>query len=69
MSDSPEKLEYFKNINIPGTSLRTRTVELDPDNMPETSSGLEQLDIVLISDFAPDEISDCLLYTSNRSLY
>ncbi len=58
LSDSPEKLEYFKNINIPGTSLRTRTVELDPDNMPETASGLEQLDIVLISDFEPDEISD-----------
>ena len=58
LSDSPERLGYFKNINIPNTVLRTRTVELDPANMPETVSGLEQLDIVLISDFDPAELSD-----------
>ena len=51
LSNTPEQLDYFDGISVAQTSLRTRTIELDPADMPETSLELEQLDLIVISNF------------------
>ena len=57
LSKSAQELEYFKNISIAGTQLRTRTVELEAEKLPESASGLEQLDMIIVSDYDIDKIS------------
>ena len=51
LSNTPDQLDYFDGISVAQTSLRTRTIELDPADMPETSLELEQLDLIVISNF------------------
>lgn len=51
LSNAPENLEYLNGISISGTNLRTRTVELDAQAVPENASGLEQLDMLVISNY------------------
>ena len=50
LSDDPEKLGYFRGISVAGTALRTRIVELDPQDLPDTPAGLSQIDVIVISD-------------------
>ena len=57
LSEAQSKLEYFKNLSIAGTQLRTRTVSLEAESMPETASGLEQLDMIIISDYDIKKLS------------
>ncbi|MDO4960290.1 MAG: hypothetical protein Q4E57_00315 [Eubacteriales bacterium] len=57
LSDKPEELGYFNGISIAQTALRTHTIELDPETMPEKSLELEQLDVIIISDFNINRIS------------
>ncbi len=57
LSESQKKLEYFKNLSIADTQLRTRTVNLEAESMPETASGLEQLDMIIVSDYDIEKLS------------
>ena len=52
LSDSPEKLEYFNGVSVAQTALRARTIELDPATLPKNALELEQLDMIIISDFS-----------------
>lgn len=58
LSRKPDKLTYFKNISISNTGVRTRTVDLDPEDLAETVSGYDQLDMLLVSNFDTDKISE-----------
>ena len=50
LSDHPDRLGYFRGLSVAGTALRTRIVELDPSDIPDTPAGLEQMDMIVMSD-------------------
>lgn len=58
LSNTPDRLDYFDGVSVAQTSLRTRTIELEPANMPETALELEQLDMIVISNFNITQLSD-----------
>jgi len=51
ISQSPEALSYLSGVGINNGILRTRTVSLDSDNLPQDRTALDQLDVLLISDY------------------
>ena len=51
LSDTPERLEFIRDINITNTPLITSTMELDPADLPGSASGYEQLDMLLVTGF------------------
>lgn len=51
LSDSIDKLSYLDHVGINFGSLRTRMIELSPETLPEEERGLDQLDVLLITDF------------------
>ena len=51
LSDTPDKLLYLNNVGINYSTLRTRTIELSAASLPEDEIGLDQLDVLLITDF------------------
>ncbi len=51
ISQSPEALSYLGGVGINSGILRTRTVTLDIKNLPRDKSELDQLDVLLISDY------------------
>ncbi|OON87956.1 hypothetical protein BXO88_01915 [Oribacterium sp. C9] len=51
ISQSPEALSYLSGVGINNGILRTRTVALDIKNLPGDKSELDQLDVLLISDY------------------
>jgi hypothetical protein len=50
LSDHPDRLAYFRGLSVAGTQLRTRVVELDPSDLPDTAAGMEQMDMIIMSD-------------------
>lgn len=58
LSNTPQELSYFRGLSIAGTALRTRTVTLNPPDMPETEEGLSQLDLIIISNFNMQKLSE-----------
>lgn len=58
LSDNPDKLLYFNNAGIHYGTLRTRMIEMTADSLPSTELGLDQLDVLLISDFDTGVLSD-----------
>ena len=58
LSDDPGKLGYFRGINVAGTALRTRIVELDPQDLPDSPESLSQIDIIVISDLDSRKLPD-----------
>lgn len=50
LSDNPGDLGYFRGISVAGTALRTRVVELDPQELTESPGSLSQIDMIVISD-------------------
>lgn len=58
LSDTPDRLEYYNGVSLAQTSLRARTIELDADTLPQNELELEQLDLIIISNFNPDRIND-----------
>lgn len=50
LSNKPDSLAYFRGVNLGSSGLQTRTVTLNPGSLPDTREGLEQLDIIVISD-------------------
>lgn len=57
LSENREKLLYLGNVSL-GNSLSTKTVTLNPADIPADAEGLSQLDIIVISDFDTRQISD-----------
>ncbi len=58
LSNRPEKLSYFRGVSISNSELKTRTVSLSPGDIPTNEEGLDQLDIIVISDFNINRLSD-----------
>lgn len=58
LSNRPQDLAYFRGVSIGGTVLKTRTVTLNPGDIPVTEEGLEQLDVMIISDFNMYRLTD-----------
>ncbi len=51
ISQSPESLSYLSGVGINNGILRTRTVTLDSNYLPQDRTALDQLDVLLISDY------------------
>ena len=58
LSDSQGRLNYFNNVAINFGLLSLNTVNLSAGSFPKSSSGLEQLDIIIISDFRIRDLSN-----------
>ena len=61
LSNKPDSLSYLRGINFGGSELQTRTVVLDPQRLPDSKEGLEQLDLMVISDFNLSRLEDDLI--------
>lgn len=57
LSDTPENLEYLNGIGVDYSALRTRTFQLDETNFPEKEISLDQLDVILISNYRIRDLS------------
>lgn len=51
LSDNPSKLGYLNGVGINYSTLRTRTIDMTASTLPTSELGLDQLDVLLISDF------------------
>ena len=56
ISDHPEALSYLDNVGINNGILRTRSVILPVDDLPDSENELDQLDVLLISNFSMKRI-------------
>ena len=56
LSDHPEALSYLNDVGINNGILRTRSVHLPVDDLPDSENELDQLDVLLISDFPMNKI-------------
>ncbi len=56
ISDHPEALSYLNDVGINNGILRTRSVSLPVDDLPDSENELDQLDVLLISDFSMKNI-------------
>lgn len=56
ISDHPEALSYLNDVGINNGILRTRSVILPVDDLPDSENELDQLDVLLISDFSMKNI-------------
>lgn len=56
ISDHPEALSYLNDVGINNGILRTRSVILSADDLPDSENELDQLDVLLISDFSMKRI-------------
>lgn len=57
LSDNPEKLLYMGGAGINYGTLRTRSIEMTAATLPANELGLDQLDVLLISDFDTGSLS------------
>ena len=57
LSDSMDRLGYLNNVGISYSTLRTRMIELTPELIPTDGLGLDQLDVLLISNFDTARLS------------
>lgn len=58
LSDTSDKLTYFDQIGIKYGTIRTRLVPLAQETLPEDSRGLAQLDLIVVSDYEFDRLSE-----------
>ncbi len=57
LSDTKEKLRYFDNLKLNYGLLNTKLVELDTESFPDDSINLEQLDLIVISNYRIRDLS------------
>ena len=57
LSDSPAELLYFNGVGINYSTLRTKTIEMTASTLPASELGLDQLDVLLITDFDSGKLS------------
>lgn len=60
LSNHPEELSYFRGLTVGAVGLKTRTVTLSPGDIPVTEGGLDQLDVIIISDFNMYRLSEAV---------
>ena len=58
LSDSQEQLDYFNDVAINFGLLNLSTVNLSAGSFPKSYSGLEQLDMIIISNFRIRDLSN-----------
>ncbi len=58
LSDKPEKLSYFNDVSLNDGLLHTRTVTLDSEKLPKDETELDQLDMILVTDFDMSKVSE-----------
>lgn len=51
LSDSQDKLEYLNDVGIHYSTLQTRTCAMVAGSIPEQAAGLDQLDVLLITNY------------------
>ena len=57
LSDNPGKLLYLNGVGVNYSTLRTRTIEMTAASLPVTELALDQLDVLLITDFDTGRLS------------
>ena len=50
LCDEPERLSYLEQVGVNYSMLRTKTIDLSVYDLPDTELGLDQLDVLLITD-------------------
>ena len=58
LTDTPEALSYLDGAGIRYGTLRTRAVFLDAEQAPDDRLGYDPLDLVIVSGFDLDSLSD-----------
>ena len=58
LSDTPDKLDFLNGVSVAKTALRARTIELEPETLPQNALELEQLDVIVISNLSTDKINE-----------
>lgn len=58
LSDTPEQLSYLNGIGINYSMLRTRTFALDEAQIPDNEIGLNQLDVILVTNYRLRNLSE-----------
>lgn len=58
LSDNPGDLLYLNGVGINYSTLRTRVIEMSADTLPSSGLGLDQLDVLLITDFDTSTLSE-----------
>jgi len=51
LSDYPDKLKYLNDVSVNYAQLKTKVFNLDQSTFPEEDSGLDLLDVILISSY------------------
>lgn len=57
LSDNPGKLLYLNGVGVNYSTLRTRSIEMTAASFPVTEMALDQLDVLLITDFDTGKLS------------
>lgn len=57
LSDNPSKLLYLNGVGINYSTLRTRTIEMNGFSFPSNELELDQLDVLLVTDFDTGTLS------------
>ena len=57
LSDNPAELLYFNGVGVNYSTLRTKTIEMTASTLPASELGLDQLDVLLITDFDSGKLS------------
>ena len=57
LSDTPEKLAAWNGLNIDYSMMTTRAVDFDTETFPEDETGLDMMDVILISNFRIRDLS------------
>lgn len=58
LSDSQDKLEYLNDVGIHYSTLQTRTCAMVAGSIPEQAAGLDQLDVLLITNYDIRRLSE-----------
>lgn len=56
-SENPEHFSYLDGIGLHYGAVRTRVIPLDPESAPEQELGYDQLDLVVVSDYNLNQLS------------
>ncbi|MGI6080997.1 MAG: hypothetical protein ACOYBV_08500 [Candidatus Avilachnospira sp.] len=58
ISDNPTSLNFMSGVSLNNTSLKARTLFLNADELPYTEEGLDQLDVIVISNYNVNLLDD-----------
>lgn len=61
ISDTQDKLQYFNDIGVNYSTLRTRLCKMVAGSVPSQAAGLDQLDVLLITNYDTRRLSEAQL--------